>query len=76
VAGSNKVPNWQLVSPHAREKLKGILKWARKQPHPFTECKAALVKKGTPPERANKICAVMVDMAKSRTTWRKGGSKS
>jgi hypothetical protein len=76
VAGSNKVPNWQLVSPEARQKLKGILKWARTgTAHPFTECKAALVKRGTSPERANRICAVMKDMSRSSTKWRKGGSK-
>lgn len=67
------VPNWKLVSPEAKRKLSGILKWARKQPHPHTQCKAALVKRGVPPERADRICAVMKDMALKRTTWRKGG---
>lgn len=67
------VPNWKLVSPSSKAKLKDILAWARKTPHPFTQCKAALVKRGTPPDRADKICAVMKDMALHTTSWRKGG---
>lgn len=76
MAGSDKVPNWQLVSPHAKQKLKDILQWARHTSHPFTQCKDALVKKGTPPERADKICGVMKDLALHTTKWRKGSKKA
>lgn len=69
------VKNWQAVGPRAKEKLKGILQWNRKTAHPHTQCVAALAKKGIPPERANKICAVAKDMALKRTTWREGGKR-
>lgn len=73
MADTPNVPNWKLVSPKAKAQLSGILKWARKQPHPFTQCKIALTKRGVPPERADKICGVMKDMALKRTTWRGDG---
>lgn len=67
------IPNWKLVSPEARRKLKGILAWNRRTAHPHTKCTIALMKKGVPKERAVKICAVAKDAALKRTTWREGG---
>ena len=75
MADGPNTPNWKLVSPEAKRKLSGILKWARRQPKPFTQCKAALIKDGVPADRADKICGVMKDMALRRTTWRKGGNR-
>lgn len=70
------VPNWKRVGPGDKKKLEGILKWARTTKHPHTKCKRALMERGVSPERADRICAVMKDMALRTTKWRKGGGRS
>ncbi len=64
------------VSPEDKKKLKGILKWMAKSPHPFTKCKKALLAHGWSEERANKTCAVLKDVQRGTTKWRKGAKMS
>lgn len=66
--------NYQRVSPQAKKKLSGILKWNRTTAHPVTECIRALVTKhGMPKDRAARICAVAKDTALKSTHWRGKG---
>jgi hypothetical protein len=65
--------NWQRITPEERRKLKGILGWMRTTRHPHGKCVRALMKKGVPQERANRICAVAKDAAMGSTGWRSGG---
>ena len=60
------------TSPSDMQKLKSLLKWARTTAHPFTSCRNALVKRGTPVASANRICARFKDIAMGTTKWRKG----
>jgi hypothetical protein len=62
--------NWKQVSPAARKKLAGILKWMRTTAHPEAECRRALMKRGMSEEKANKICSVAKDLAFRSTKWR------
>ncbi len=64
------------VSPEDRKKLKGILKWMMKDPHPFAKCKKALLAHGWSESRANKTCATLKDVATGTTKWRKGAKLS
>lgn len=50
----------------------GLLPWFRKAAHPHGECVKALMKKGYPKERANRICAKTKDKALGTTKWREG----
>jgi hypothetical protein len=64
--------NFKQVTPGARKKLSGLMKFYAKKPHPFAAC----VKDNTKrfgPERAKKVCAVLKDLIKNTTKWRKGG---
>jgi phage I-like protein len=62
------------VSPHDVTKLKGLLKFYAKKPHPFTACVKDNRKRfGAHTEQ---YCAVLKDLIVGNTKWRKGGSKS
>ena len=68
------IPNYQLVGPAARHKLKGLINYYRKKPHPFTACVNDNRKRFG--SRAEKVCAVLTDLEKGTTHWRKGGHHS
>lgn len=67
------VPNYQLVGPASRKKLKGLIDHYRKFAHPFTKCVEDNTKRFG--DRAKKVCAVLTDLEKNTTHWRKGGKK-
>lgn len=62
------VKEYQTVGPAAREKLKGILKYYAKKPHPFTACVNDNRKRFGP--RAEAVCAVLKDIIRNTTKWR------
>jgi hypothetical protein len=64
-----EVPNWKLVTPEERGKLKGLLAHYRKMAHPFTQCVADNTKRFGK-ERAERICAVLKDLIRRTTKWR------
>lgn len=63
------------VGPEARKKLKGLLDFYRKKPHPFAAC----VKDNTKrfgKDGAERVCATLKDIEQHDDThWRKGGGK-
>lgn len=64
------------VTPADRKKLAGLLKHYAKKAHPFGACKRDQMKHGLTEDHANRRCAVLKDLIKGTTKWRKGGSKS
>lgn len=66
--------NWKQVGPGERKKLSGLIAHYRKSPHPFSACVRDNTKRFGP-ERAKKVCAVLKDLIKKGTGWRKGGKK-
>jgi hypothetical protein len=75
LAGSSTVKNYQMVGPTTRKKLSGLLNHYRKMAHPFTACVRDNRKRFPGPGQAEKVCAVLTDLEKGTTKWRKGGSK-
>lgn len=63
--------NWKQVGPRERRKLKGLIAHYRKSPHPFTACVRDNRKRFGP--RAEQVCAVLKDLIRKTTKWRKGG---
>jgi hypothetical protein len=61
--------NADRVGPEARRKLKGLLKFYAKKPHPFTACVRDNTKRFGK-ERAEKVCAVLKDIIRGTTKWR------
>lgn len=57
------------VGPHAREKLRAILKHYAKDPHPFRACVKDNMKRFGP-GHTEKVCAVLKDMIRGTTHWR------
>lgn len=68
-------PGTANVSPADKKKLSGLLKHYAKKAHPFSACKRDQVKHGLSPEHANRRCAVLKDIIRGNTKWRKGGKK-
>lgn len=62
------VKNYQAVSPAAKKKLQGLLKYYAKKPHPFTACVRDNRKRFGP--RAEQVCAVLKDIIRGTTKWR------
>lgn len=60
------------VGPHARYKLRSLLKYYAKKPHPFTSCVRDNEKRFGR-ESAERICATLKDIIRGTTKWRKGG---
>lgn len=61
------------VGPHAREKLRGLIAYYMKKPHPFTACVRDNTKRfGT--EGAKRVCATLKDIGAGTTHWRHGGA--
>lgn len=57
-------------------KLKGIVEHYAKAAKPFTECVADQVKHGLSEDHANRRCAVVKDLGRGTTKWRKGAGKA
>lgn len=68
------IPNYQLVGPRSRAKLSGLINYYRKKPRPFTACVSDNRKRFG--ADAEKVCAVLTDLEKGTTKWRKGGKKT
>lgn len=64
--------NWQRVGPEANRKLKGLKAHYAKMAHPFTACVRDNTKRFGA-ERAKRVCAVLKDLIRKSTKWRKGG---
>ena len=62
------------VTPADRKKLKGLLEYYAKKPHPFTACVRDNRKRFGPGAEA--VCATLKDIIRGTTHWRKGGHKS
>lgn len=62
------VTNYKAVTPAAKMKLKGLLKYYAKQPKPFTACVRDNRKRFGP--RAEQVCAVLKDIIRGTTKWR------
>lgn len=65
---SDGVTNFKAVTPEAKAKLKGLLKYYAKKPHPFTACVRDNRKRFGP--RAENVCAVLKDLIRGTTKWR------
>lgn len=65
--------NWKQVTPENRKKVGPLVRHYMKQAHPFTACVNDNTKRFGE-DRAKRICAVVKDMGKRTTKWRKGGS--
>lgn len=63
--------NWTQVGAAAKKRLKGLIAHYRKMPHPFRACVRDNRKRFG--DRAEKVCAVLKDLAMKTTKWRKGG---
>lgn len=57
------------VSPHARAKLAGLLKYYAKKKHPFRACVKDNMKRFGP-GRTEAICATLKDIMMGTTKWR------
>jgi hypothetical protein len=63
------VTNYKAVTPAAKNKLKGLLKFYAKKAHPFAACVRDNTKRFGP-DRAKKVCAVLKDIIRGTTKWR------
>lgn len=72
--GGKPGPNAAQVGPHARKKLSGLVRHYMKKPHPFSSCVRDNTKRFGP-DRAKRVCAVLKDIGRGTTKWRKGGGK-
>jgi len=63
------------VGPEARRKLRGLIQFYMKKPHPFTACVRDNTKRFGP-EGAKRVCATLKDIGTGTTKWRKGGHKA
>lgn len=59
------------VGPEARNKLKALLAFYAKKPHPFTSCVRDNMKRFGP-GRTEAVCATIKDLIEGNTKWRKG----
>jgi hypothetical protein len=61
------------ISPHARVKLRAIMKKYARSAHPFTECVRDNMKRFGP-GRTEAVCATLKDQIKGNKNWRDGGA--
>jgi hypothetical protein len=61
------------IPPHARIKLRGILKKYAKSAHPFSACVKDNMKRFGP-GRTEAVCATLKDVIKGNKDWRKGAA--
>lgn len=57
------------VGPHAKVKLRNLLKYYAKKPHPFTACVRDNMKRFGP-GRTEAVCATLKDVIRGRKDWR------
>ena len=57
------------VGPDARHKLRFLLRYYAKKPHPFRACVADNMKRFGP-NRTERVCATMKDIIRGTTHWR------
>jgi hypothetical protein len=57
------------VGPHARHKLRGLLRYYAKKDHPFTACVHDNMKRFGP-NRTERVCATVKDIIRGTTHWR------
>lgn len=62
------------TGPHAREKLKGLLKYYAKKAHPFRACVRDNMKRFGP-GKTEAYCATLKDIIRGTTKWRGHPSK-
>lgn len=62
------------VTPEDRRKLKGLLKYYAKKPHPFRACVRDNTKRFGP-DGAKRICATLKDIIRGTTKWRGKNNK-
>jgi hypothetical protein len=67
--------NHKQVGADARKKLGPLVRHYMKQAHPFTSCVNDNTKRFGK-DRAERVCAVLKDVGKGTTKWRKGGKVS
>jgi HK97 family phage prohead protease len=58
------------VGPHAREKLRALIRYYMTKAHPWAECVRDNSRRFGP-EGAKKVCAVLKDLGEGTTRWRK-----
>jgi len=66
--GGKPGTNWKQVGPDARRRLRGLLNYYAKKPHPFRACVRDNRKRFGP--GAERVCAVLKDMIRGTTKWR------
>ena len=66
-------PGTANVSASDRKKLSPLILHYMKMAHPFTACYRDQIKHGLSPDHAARRCAVIKDLGKGTTKWRKGG---
>lgn len=57
------------VGPHARHKLRGLLRYYAKSKQPFTDCVHDNMKRFGP-NRTERVCATLKDIIRGTTHWR------
>jgi Caudovirus prohead serine protease len=58
------------VGPHAREKLRALIRYYMSKTHPWAECVRDNSRRFGP-EGAKRVCAVLKDLGEGTTRWRK-----
>jgi hypothetical protein len=68
-AATPGVSEAETVGPDARHKLRFLLRYYAKKPHPFRACVADNMKRFGP-NRTERVCATMKDIIRGTTHWR------
>lgn len=66
--GGKPGTNFKQVGPDARRRLRGLLNYYAKKPHPFRACVRDNRKRFGP--NAERVCAVLKDLIRGTTKWR------
>lgn len=66
--GGKPGTNYKQVGPEARRRLRGLLNYYAKKPHPFRACVRDNRKRFGP--GAERVCAVLKDLIRGTTKWR------
>ena len=62
--------NYKQVTPQNKAKLRGLMQYYAKKPHPFRACVRDNRKRFGP--RTEQVCAVLKDLIMNTTKWRRG----
>lgn len=66
--GGKPGTNFKQVDPEARRRLRGLMEYYAKKPHPFRACVRDNRKRFGP--NAERVCAVLKDLIRGTTKWR------